>query len=287
MQRMTDAVATAVRLEAEGLAVGEASNGLDCPGCHGGRSGERKFGIRRTADGVLYSCLRASCGLRGFVPTSGALVSPGLPSPREARPYWGELHELDQDDQRFFLARFGLLPETLHDNVFYNERGQYVFAVKEPRDYVRGYMVRQLPWSGEQPLHRYDAVYRVTGGMAGPKTRVFMDEPEAVTQSWYVGPAPRTIVLVEDIVSALKVWQAGPTAVALLGTHVNADKVRELAMMRPKEVVIALDKDATSEAFRIARKWGLAFPKVRVAMLQRDLKDTPAADILDTIGVSE
>jgi DNA primase len=63
-------------------------------------------------------------------------------------------------------------------------------------------------------------------------------------------------------------------AVALLGTGLNADKVREIQQVAQHlPVYIALDADATSQAFVLARKWGSAFMSCRVVVLDKDIKD--------------
>lgn len=103
-------------------------------------------------------------------------------------------------------------------------------------------------------------------------------------QSWYLDTSNR-LVLVEDILSAIRVQQLGLSACALLGTHLNNDKVREISLFKPGEVIIALDEDATDEAFKLAGRWGLAFPKIRVAILERDFKDDTDQNILRTLGV--
>jgi DNA primase len=92
-------------------------------------------------------------------------------------------------------------------------------------------------------------------------------------------------VLVEDQLSAISAQQGGVNAVALLGTHLNNDKVWEISQWQPSQVIIALDADATDQAFKLARKWGLAFPKTRVAILARDLKEEKTDDIRYILGL--
>jgi DNA primase len=85
-------------------------------------------------------------------------------------------------------------------------------------------------------------------------------------------------VLVEDSLSAMRLveFDSSLRTVAILGTGVNAEKVREIqrASVDYDEVMIALDADATGQAFTMARKWGNAFRKCRVIVLSKDIKDS-------------
>jgi DNA primase len=62
-------------------------------------------------------------------------------------------------------------------------------------------------------------------------------------------------------------------AVAILGTGVNAEKIAEI-QKKSTHVLIALDADATGQAFAMARKWGNAFDTCRVIVLSKDIKDS-------------
>lgn len=118
----------------------------------------------------------------------------------------------------------------------------------------------------------------------GPKTRLFMNDSRQLPMSWY-WQNNDVIVLTEDQLSAMKVYQAGFTGVALLGTHLEVQRVREIGTQKPSRVIIALDADATALALGMARTWGLAFNKTRVAVLEHDLKDIPRGDIAEALGL--
>lgn len=277
-----------VEMEAIDLAPGESMAGLLCPFCNGGRSRERTFSVSRVADGILHNCFRASCTEgRGFVPTAGVLRDPNRPTPpKPDRPYYGEYRPLETQDLDYFHERFDLV---VHPNgeIGVNEFGQYVMQVLNPYRLARGYVVRRISWSGMAPP-------RPNNVSEGPKTRVFMNDSRQLPMSWYFPVTRRepsfegphtAVVLVEDQVSALKVAQAGHIGVALLGTHLDANRVREIGTQRPKEVIIALDQDATPLALGMARTWGLSFNKTRVAILEHDLKDIAHEEITEVLGL--
>lgn len=282
-----------VKLEAAELSIGDTMRGLVCPACHGGQSGEATFTVTRQDHGIVYNCYRSTCDNgRGFVVTSGALVPP-KPDRRPddgLRPYTGEFRPIDDRDRAYFERRFGLtsIPEF---SIGVNQLDEYVFTVRDPMARVRGYLIRTKPWKlpngdidFEMPRYRYDNTY-------GKSKSLLLMHQRGPTQSWYMplhsytGSTREPIVIVEDHLSAMKVAQAGFIGVANIGTFIDEDKVREIAMERPNVVVIAFDKDASSTAIKMARRWGLAFPAVRVALLERDIKDTDPNDVREVLAL--
>ena len=275
-------------LVAAHLPIGSTAR-VTCPVCNGGGTGEISFTVTRLPHEVRWHCHRASCpdasgerGLAGmFLPDTPAGNTP------ELREYTGEARPLESKDRRYFWERFELLPATLINNIFVTGRDEYVMPYRSPLGRTRGYVVRQPTWKGEpQPVRhgRPDSPNM-------PKTLKFRHTLEPAL-AWYVATAdvrgdgdPDTVVIVEDTISAMKVAQECCTAVALLGTGLNEEKVRDIAQRRPKQVIIALDPDATGQAFRHARKWGMAFEKCRVALLERDPKDTPLDEIPEALGL--
>lgn len=240
----------------------------DCPVCNG----RNKFSVTRTREGVLWNCFKASCSVRGFSPLAGELLKPNR-KPNKLRPYRGSLRLLEPEHEQFFRERFpGLCTEQLELLRWAPEDDRWAFPILDPRGYCRGWTLRA--YDGRDPKSL---------------TRMHADGP---SQSWHEpGWIARNsdwahkVVLVEDQMSAMVCASAGMSACALLGTQLNNDKVREIAMQRPREVLLALDADATEEAFRLARRWGLAFERIRVVVLKRDLKEEQAEDIREVLGL--
>lgn len=272
-----------IELEAIGLDIGESIGDLECPFCGGGRSGERKFSVTRIDTGILFNCYRASCpDGRGFIPTRGDLLQG--PKPATASkwkgPYRGEFRPLKRGDREYFEARFDLRAPYL-DFIGVSESNQFVLEVRTMDGYVRGYVVRRGCWSGQPTCPRSAAV-------SGPKSRAYTSNDGDILLSWHspdVKDARWTgkIIVVEDQISAAKVAQAGYTGAALTGSYLGEEKVKEIARYKPAELVIALDADATGEAFKAARKWGLAFRSVRVLQLHTDIKDMKHSDVVELL----
>lgn len=208
-----------------------------------------------------------------------------VPAAPQAEPthYTGTYELLDRADVDYFYKRFQL--EGINLIAGYNDQNQYVMPMLNRHGLRSGYVVRQKPWSGEpSPPRRPRNPY---SGMAR-KVRSWPDTPETIMLSVYRGTAePGTLVLTEDQISAMKAAQAGATGVALLGVGLNLDKVRELQQLRPRRVIVALDPDAGHLSFEMVKKWAAAFPAMRVALLESDLKDMPRDDVLASLGLND
>lgn len=259
---------TLIELEASELAIG-MSRMYECGFC--GRA--NKLSVTRNGEGLLYNCFSAHCGKHGFIPTSGQFIAPER-KPPVLKPYHGEVLQLEEKDIEYFKSRFGICKRDCLEHISRNEKEEYVLPINDVYGLGRGYVVRQPGWSGSPKPVR-------DGRDDRPKARTWMHARGPV-QSWY-GIPEQTIVLVEDQISAIVVASVNLCSVALLGTQLNADKVREIASMRPDEVVVALDADATNEAFKLARKWNLAFNMMRVVILERDLKEEDKKNIRETL----
>lgn len=241
--------------------------GLLCPSCG---SPDRAMSMLVDPPAIKAVCHRASCGYKysnDKTPPNGG-ASPYSRSSR-VKPYTGALHTLDLADISWLSERFELNPQAF--GAMRKSEGRYFLPVNSPEGTRRGWIARK-PWDGA-PIDR---------GLAMQKVVTYLDTDEACL-SWYprLGKGVRYgTVLVEDQMSALKLQYSTyhHDAVALLGTGINEEKVEEI-QRHAKHVLIALDADATGQAFAMARKWGQAFETCRVIILKHDIKDTDAATI--------
>lgn len=260
---------TEALIQAADLPLGESVYS-DCPSC----GGKLKFSVTRNREGVLWNCFRAACPEKGFEVTLGQLTPPARKQSK-LRPWNRPLHTLTEQKRAFLLGRFDILARWA-ERIRQTDFEDYALPINDPRGYERGYVIRQ-PWGDE------------IANFPKALTRMHAEGP---TMSWYKPTGFEVnrdhchkIVLVEDQMSAMVVASAGIKCAALLGTQLDNEKVREIAMERPEEVIIALDADATDQAFGLARKWGLAFRKTRVAVLEQDLKAERMGDIVEVLGL--
>ena len=269
---------TDIRLEAAALDVGQ-SRKLLCPDCGGGRTGEISLSVTRTTDGILFQCYRASCTTRGYI---GEYGRPQQDSATQLKlsTYHHPILPLDDADEQFFWDRFGLANMA---GIFVSMRDEYILAITSPLGYSRGYTVRQPVWKGTPQAPRQGFTY--PDGSSPPKAKIYNHVAEPMQSFCRSHITNEVLVVVEDQISAMKVAQIGVASVALGGTGVNLAKVREWTSIGAQSVLLALDADATDQAFRIARKWHPAFDHLRVVMLEQDLKDSDNDDILSILGI--
>lgn len=201
------------------------------------------------------------------------------------RPYRGETYPLTEEHLAYFESRYELPAYIAFPLIRIGSGGRYLLPIYAPDGSERG-MVSRVPWDGS-PLTCTDTF---------PKADTFRSKWGPV-QSHYHGRFDNegsSLILVEDQLSAIKLSAYGYNSVALLGkptsligTYGGADRVAEIAKRAREadEVVVALDADATDEAFKFVRKWGAAFRRCRVAILSKDLKDTASKDFAEVLGV--
>jgi len=193
-------------------------------------------------------------------------------------PYTGQLDMLTPADLAYFDGHYEI--PFAHRFIQRGMDGsRYALPIFAPNGDTRGYVLRK-GWAGS-PLD---------GWSFGDKKALTYMHKAAPVQSSYIatGQPTRPLVLVEDQLSAIKLFTDGYNAVALLGVpnggNIGADRVREIARIQAGEVVVALDADATTNALEFVRKYGMAFRKIRVAILDRDLKDTPKRQFREVLG---
>lgn len=269
-----------IRLLGEGLAVGDQTTAI-CPECRGGsQHAQSSFAIRRVADGLLYNCLRASCGFRGIVSDSAAGASRKRQPSVKVTAYQGTMRLLDEEDHEYLWQRFGL-PKSTTSRYRLSALGMYLLPMQSPMGQVAGWVLRRHPWKP------WTGLPCPRGVDSGPKTLVYPNSESTPLLHCARTPTADTVdqplVLVEDVVSADKLAAHGIPAVALLGTYLSADRLEVIRKLTPRHVVLALDADALAQAFSTARLYGQSFPKFTVLPLSMDFKDMASWDMLSLL----
>jgi DNA primase len=186
-------------------------------------------------------------------------------------PYRGERYPLTEEDKSYFLARYGVPAREVYDS----GTGWYLFDVKDAEGARTGVLKR-----------RPDPIAPLYTGDYGdaPKSILYRETTDAPLafhlhavrgRRRYSAP----IVAVEDVISSMKLCYMGIDSVALLGVGLSDDKVAALQSVT-ENLIIALDADATGQAFALARKYGPAFDRCRVMLLNKDIKDDSHNDFL-------
>lgn len=257
----------------------EESRSFDCPVC----TKRKKMSITKQDGVILYNCYSAGCSERGVIgDTSIGKVDKKI---RKLNTYTNELYPLNEEDIDYFFRRFHI-DRPLDTDIVKTEANEYAFPLRDVMGRRIGIVVRQKSWAGDiRP-----PVTPPKDSYGSPKAMTYRSSHKPMAGYYSTGKKPDTVVVVEDCLSAIRCdYEVGDSmnvaTVALGGTNISHDTARDIARLKGKEVVIALDEDATDVAFRLAKRWGLCFNSCRVAILDRDLKDTPRGEIAEVLGL--
>lgn len=240
-----------------------------CPICEGGSSREKSLNIWSDGYYAIAKCHRASCGAFAKIPEFGRYRDRGIPekaslkpSPELLSPYAGDMYPLSNYPNvlKRFRELYGFDGKGVYTVTYGTANPPLIIPILDPNGQVRGHVVKTGLFPREQKSNRiYKAKHEPMISWS-PSYKFSYEDDDSVT-------------LVEDQISALKYTLAGRgRAVALLGTSLNMESVAEIQRVAD-HVTIALDADATVQAFRLARRWGSAFKSCQVKILERDIKN--------------
>lgn len=248
------------------------STRIVCPSCEGGASKERSMAVSRAFNGMTtWKCFRAACGTGGAQHDFAGADASAASLEKPLRPYYGYIGTLSNQQQYEFKTTYNLpVPDIFNGEPIdeLTSYRRYVLPIREYDGTIRGHSAR-IPW------HMTNINWDV------PKTLTYFNK-QGPLLAWY---HPRfrctsgVVLIVEDQLSAMRAAEnLSLVTCAILGTGLNEEKVQELQQYT-KNLVIALDADATGQAFALARKWGQAFTRCRVHVLKQDIKDMPLKDL--------
>lgn len=242
-----------IKAEALSLSVGETTN-MYCPICDNDKPYPKSMSITRTDDGILYNCYRSSCSGSGFIGSlpnhlmsrkekkfkSNEFVSETRQPTKELIDYLGERYALTQGE----ITMYGIK------------------EISEPR----GILIPCKTSSGN--------VWCTTQKLFGQRAKAkhFIEKEVESKLAWFKGTGS-TIVLTEDVISAIRCRRFGSGSAALLGTRIDSYMVNDLFNEGITKIILALDPDALDKALFLKSKWSLFFDQFVVASLSKDPKD--------------
>lgn len=247
-----------IRVVASQVPKGASEAGVLCPFCNGGRSNERSMSITHRDDGVkLYICHRAKCGAAGRINPDG-YVPPETPEVKEFEPrfYAHETIDIDTDLRNHLWRTYqiGINDIKRFDLKMEKPTLRLVIPIKDSLGRGLGHESR-MAWS-----------------MPGPKTLHYKvkDVPWMGWFFWPTSDLKKGVLLVEDVLSAIKCCSVMPT-VSLMGSHLTLAMLMEV-LKDTDNIILALDKDATEKAWKFKKKFQFIAPSMRIMCLERDLK---------------
>lgn len=257
------------------LAEGVSLAGELCPSCGGGSSKEGSLSITRESGRLLFHCHRASCEFSGIATPKGGryLHAPAQqPERRDGRRSYDSLDK-------------GPLPDAIANKLHADysigprmcARGLLRWTTTHsPRDFGRVVLPVANP-AGEV----YGYVARKTDDQTGPKTLSMFASNEG---AWYPCNASKDLIVVEDQLSAIRASEY-INAVALLGTNITDQTLRNIKMGNYREVFLALDPDAFPKSIRLARTHR-ATVRMTVVHLPKDIKNMRELELVDWLHKS-
>ncbi|MEM4546487.1 MAG: hypothetical protein QW328_06995 [Nitrososphaerota archaeon] len=261
-------------------------SGQQCPVCNGGASRERSasyFIDETLGQPVFFVCHRAKCGSKGsFI---GSWYNP-IPIDRgDERKYRRktiqnrELIELifDLVSDRYELSReilefYRVSLESFEDKAIY---------LSIPLVSIDG---TETFGFSKKLIKRYDSNARLSKAITVhfSKSSKSRNPMFRQYQSATIG---KTIVIVEDCLSAIKIASLGigVSAIALLGCSLSRDRELEIRKFFAREygysVIVILDPDANEKAVHLAMKNGWEWIPVRL-----DPKDLPRNELVELLS---
>lgn len=246
------------------LPEGATETGQVCPQCRGGRSQERSLSVGVSGGRLWWRCHRASCGWTGKHSLSGREDAPATHDERRQRFKSFKRTAIPAKLKQTLAERLSVSEETLDMagwSYTYDYDGlgdRVIMPIFSPGGHVRGEQFRS--YSG----HAKKAI--INGRL---------DENQI---SWYrwkkYGP---TLIIVEDIPSAVRLAEAGVHALALCGTVLNLERIIEIRDLKYKNVWLALDNDAFNQAVKYVGAYD-KWVKMKVKRLEMDIKDMPTTE---------
>lgn len=227
-----------------------------CPRCDGGQSRERSLSVRQDGIGVLkLKCFRASCGWYGISVTdpNAKLQRKNIKPPSV---YRDPTIPLQGVPLQLLRSAYGLSKQAMfHHGWRLAEAGHaLVMPILDPNGMELGHVTRT-----------FDTPKRVYTFKAS--ARPWLD--------WWLGEVDRyaPIVIVEDCLSACRLYGNGYNAVALLGTGLTVDQAKQIRdVAKGRRVYLALDRDAFEKAIHMTHRHAHVLKMLPVC-LDEDVKN--------------
>ena len=199
----------------------------DCPDC----GGKNTFTASKTGGAVVYNCYKLGCKIQGIhtVGMTAADIEARMRDVPKPKP------KLEAMNIPEHIVRSGAGLDEFRDKWDLHDQ-MLMYDLKDSRAvfpiYHKGVMI--------------DAVGRALKG-ADPKWLRYTGKAD-----YFSAGTGKTIVVVEDVISAITVAKLGFTGMAILGTSLSVAHMSHLGEYR--SIVVALDPDATHKTLKYRRE---------------------------------
>ena len=227
----------------------------DCPDC----GGKNTFTANKSGGAVLYNCYKLGCKISG-VHTVGMT----------AADIQARMQEVEQDKPKpkveamelpEYVVRSGSGLDAFRDKWDLWDQG-LMYDLKDRRAVFPIFINNVL----------IDAVGRALAG-AEPKWLRYTGKA-----NYFIGGTGKTVVVVEDVISAITVAKLGFTGMAILGTSLSVAHMEQLGNY--SQVIVALDPDAAHKTLRFRQEIEAWTGATTIALrLDDDIKYRVESDI--------
>ena len=210
------------------LSEGDTVRG-DCPDC----GGKNTFTANKSGGAVLYNCYKLGCKISGVhtVGMTAADIQARMQEVEQDKPKPKvEIMELPE-----YVVRSGSGLDAFRDKWDLWDQG-LMYDLKDRRAVFPIFIDNVL----------IDAVGRALAG-AEPKWLRYTGKA-----NYFIAGTGETVVVVEDVISAITVAKLGFTGMAILGTSLSVAHMEQLGNY--SQVIVALDPDAAHKTLRFRQE---------------------------------
>lgn len=236
------------------LSEGDTVRG-DCPDC----GGKNTFTANKSGGAVLYNCYKLGCKISGVhtVGMTAADIQARMQEVEQDKPKPKvEIMELPE-----YVVRSGSGLDAFRDKWDLWDQG-LMYDLKDKRAVFPIFINNVL----------IDAVGRALAG-AEPKWLRYTGKA-----NYFIGGTGKTVVVVEDVISAITVAKLGFTGMAILGTSLSVAHMEQLGNY--SQVIVALDPDAAHKTLRFRQEIEAWTGATTIALrLDDDIKYRVESDI--------
>lgn len=247
-------ITSTIRALSKRLSVGNTAY-FDCPNCQR----KKKLGVTKFVDKIVYQCFASSCNIKGaltIAPTKESISSNLNKQIIQKNTEFKEpdylINGFASEDSVKLAIKYDLI-DAYRDGLFkssYDPRlHRQVFYHTNDKNEVVGLMGRALN----------DKTF--------PKAHIYQHSEKT---PWIIGNY-KTAIIVEDILSAIKIYNIGYTGIALSGTALSLEYIGQLK--RFDRLIIALDKDASIKAIKLKKLLDFYCKSVVILLIEKDFKD--------------
>jgi hypothetical protein len=260
-------LAAHIKLEA----VGYEHLRIVCPVCNGGSNHERSLSITRMGMQLKYLCHRAQCETRGVIGSQSDSVTCIVSRYKPKRLSTTQTKRIPAELLPLVCSKLGLAAHEADELRIQEDEQRLVFPLHLLNKRI-GMVRRKYSW-----LYPY---------ASGGKALNEIDDADAPLIHFPRGARQgagrmKSLVLVEDVISAIKVNRVCHCA-SLMGTNISNAVLKYLLSLGINNIFIALDNDATNKALALRDQYSLFFQKFEVIALTKDPKDMSNAELFNT-----